>query len=66
MGFTGTDWEIYRQGKLGGGISFTEERLRELFEPSFDILELRPMREMPTDSGLFGKDFLWAALMRCR
>jgi len=45
-------------------LSFTEERLRVLFTPSFDIIELRPMRDMAPESGLFGQKFLWAALMR--
>lgn len=61
-----SDWEVYRQGTLRGGLGYTEERLRAIFEDSFEILELRQMREMDADGPHFGKAFLWAALMRPR
>ncbi len=66
MGHTGSEWDVYRTGKLGGGLSFSAELLRALFEPCFEFLELRPMREMNSESGLFGKDFLWVALLHLR
>lgn len=66
MGYAGPEQELYRDGSLHGGLSFTEKLLRALFTPAFEMLELRPMRVMAADSGLFGQEFLWTALMRKR
>ncbi|MFC1716509.1 class I SAM-dependent methyltransferase [Candidatus Poribacteria bacterium] len=65
-GFGLSDWEVYRQRRLGGGLGYSEERLWRTFERQFEILEFRRMKEMESDSGLFGKAFLWAILMRQR
>lgn len=61
-----SDWEVYRQRKLGGGLGYSAERLRKLFERQFEILELRKMKEMGSNSPLFGEAFFWAILMRQR
>jgi SAM-dependent methyltransferase len=61
-----SDWEVYRRRTLGGGLGYSEGRLRRIFEGQFEILELRRMKEMDTGSGLFGKAFLWTMLMRPR
>jgi cyclopropane fatty-acyl-phospholipid synthase-like methyltransferase len=58
-----SDWDVYRKHTLGGGIGYSEERLRGIFQGKFEILEFRRMKEMDPDSGLFGKAFLWAILM---
>lgn len=59
-----TDWQVYDRRSMGGGLGYTEDRLRSIFSPHFDILEIRQMREMDPSSRLFGKDFLWTLLLR--
>lgn len=61
-----SDWEVYRQRKLGGGLGYSAEQLRRIFEGSFEILEFRRMKEMAPSSGLYGKTFLWAMLTQPR
>ena len=60
-----SDWEVYRHRKLGGGLGYSQEQLQKIFQHQFEILKLRKMREMDSDSGLFGEAFLWAILMKC-
>ncbi|MET4655094.1 cyclopropane fatty-acyl-phospholipid synthase-like methyltransferase [Exiguobacterium sp. PvP048] len=44
-----TDWEVYRQRSLNGGLGFTEEKLRSIFD-TFEVLDIRLMQEAaPTD-----------------
>jgi len=58
-----TDWEVYRQRSLNGGLGFTEEKLRSIFD-TFEVLDIRLMQEAaPTDS-VFGLSGLWTALFR--
>lgn len=59
-----TDWQVYDRRSMGGGLGYTEERLRAIFERRFDILEIRQMKEMDSSCRLFGKDFLWTLLMQ--
>ena len=59
-----SDREAYEGQSTHGGFSFTEEDLRQIFALRFEILSLRRMRELPEDSGLFGKSFLWAGIFR--
>jgi cyclopropane fatty-acyl-phospholipid synthase-like methyltransferase len=61
-----SDKEAYERRSLGGGLGFSEEQLRGLFERDFEMLELRRMRNLPPESGLYGEEFLWAALMRMK
>jgi SAM-dependent methyltransferase len=60
-----TDEEVYQRGSIGGGLGFTEDRLREIWGSgplTIDIL--RQMRELPFGAGSFGKSFLWVLLAR--
>jgi SAM-dependent methyltransferase len=57
------DAELYRTGDLGGGLSYPADALRSIFG-HLEEIELRPMRDQPTDSQRFGEPFLWAALFR--
>jgi SAM-dependent methyltransferase len=59
-----TDWQVYDRRSMGGGLGYTQERLRTLFEPRFDIVEIRQMKEMDPSCRLFGKAFLWTLLLR--
>lgn len=57
-----SDDEVYERGSLGWGLGYDEERLRQLWEPAFEIRAFRQMRNQPEGAGLFGKDFLWTML----
>ncbi len=63
MGSELPDEELYRAGSLQGGLAFTAEEVRWMFADLTEI-ELRPIREQPDDSPLFGVPFLLTALFR--
>ncbi|MFB4424370.1 class I SAM-dependent methyltransferase [Streptomyces sp. QL37] len=63
MGSELPDSELYGPGGLQGGLAFTPESLRWIFE-GMEEVELRRMRDEPAGSPCFGEDFLWAALFR--
>lgn len=58
-----TDQQVYERRSLGGGLGYSEDRLRELWgrEP-FAVLELRQMLDAGGGAAGFGADFLWAML----
>ncbi|KZZ84712.1 class I SAM-dependent methyltransferase [Bacillus sp. SJS] len=58
-----TDWEVYRQKSLMGGLGFTEEKLRTIFK-DFEVVEMRRMRQIPQSAEVFGVSGLWSALFR--
>ena len=58
-----TDYTVYRDCSMHGGMAYSEEKLRVILEDFFEILTFREMREI-TDEELFGKDFLWTVLMK--
>jgi SAM-dependent methyltransferase len=58
-----SDEQAEAQGSIGGGLGYTAERLRELWDtPPFAVLELEQMPQLPHESPMFGADFLWALL----
>jgi len=61
-----TDLQVYEQRSLGGGLGYTEPELRAIFEPGFHIAKIRRMKETPPEQNMFGKDFLWAAILNKR
>ncbi|MDN5383025.1 MULTISPECIES: class I SAM-dependent methyltransferase [Streptomyces] len=63
MGCELSDAELYRDGRLHGGLAYTPESLRRIFADLTEV-ELRRMREEPEESAYFGKAFLWAGLFR--
>lgn len=63
MGSETSDDDLYREGRLGGGLAYGAADLRGIFEWLSEV-ELRRMRDMPPDSELFGEPFLWAGLFR--
>jgi SAM-dependent methyltransferase len=54
-----TDAEVYERRSLGGGLGYTEERLREIWSRGLRIRELRAMNAQEPASELFGESFLW-------
>ncbi|CAM3589219.1 Methyltransferase [Paenibacillus lactis] len=65
MGAEMSDWDVYRERSLKGGLGYTEEKLRDIFK-SFESVEFRRMRSMEQPGPLFGESFLWTALFRKR
>lgn len=58
-----TDWEVYRQRSLNGGLGFTSEKLQSIFS-DFEVIEMREMKEMNSEETVFGVSGLWTALFR--
>ncbi|HVE57731.1 MAG TPA: class I SAM-dependent methyltransferase [Pyrinomonadaceae bacterium] len=58
-----SDREVYEKRSMGGGLSFSEESLNKIFSKQFQNIRIRKMKELPENSGLFGKDFLWTIRM---
>ncbi|MBE4909939.1 methyltransferase domain-containing protein [Bacillus luteolus] len=61
-----SDWDIYNERSLKGGIGYTEERLKEIFNEDFNIIDFRRMNKMLQSDELFGEDFLWTSLMQIK
>jgi SAM-dependent methyltransferase len=58
-----TDQEVYERASLGGGLGYSEENLRTLWDtPPFTLRVLRPVAKTDPQSPWFGEDFLWALL----
>lgn len=60
-----TDWDVYRQRSLQGGLGFTEDKLRSIFD-TFDVLEIRLMQEAAPTDPVFGLSGLWTVLFQKR
>lgn len=58
-----SDWEVYRSRSLNGGLGFTEEKLRTIFQ-DFEEVEIRKMKDAREDEEVFGVPALWTALFR--
>lgn len=63
MGSELPDAAFYRDARLHGGVAYTAEALRRMFHDLTEV-ELRHMRQEPSESPLFGESFLWTALFR--
>lgn len=58
-----TDREVYERRSLGGGLGYSEDRLRALWDrPPFSLRVLRQMRKTGGEDRHFGEDFLWVLL----
>ena len=58
-----SDYDVYRDKSMLGGLGFSEYKLKTILEPYFEIIEFREMIES-VDENIFGKSFLWAVLMK--
>lgn len=58
-----SDYDVYRDFSMHGGMGFSEEKLRRILSPFFQIKELRKMKESD-DPAIFGKSFLWVIWMK--
>ncbi|MFT7868791.1 MULTISPECIES: class I SAM-dependent methyltransferase [Amycolatopsis] len=57
------DSDLYRDGKLYGGLAYTPQELRWIFSELTEV-EIRPMRDQPADAPCYGRPFLLTALLR--
>jgi cyclopropane fatty-acyl-phospholipid synthase-like methyltransferase len=58
-----TDQQVYERASLGGGLGYSENRLRALWDRApFRLRELRQMRKTDGQEPCFGEDFLWVLL----
>jgi len=58
-----TDQQVYEERSLRGGLGYTEDRLRALWdEGSFSVRTLRRMTKTESGAPAFGEDFLWTLL----
>jgi hypothetical protein len=57
-----SDEEVYERGSMGGGLGYTEERLREIWSAGLEVRLVRQMNKPDAGSALFGESFLWALL----
>ncbi len=58
-----SDYEVYIERNMKGGIAYSEERLNIILRPFFDIIKFRKMKAI-TDGTAFGVDINWALLMQ--
>lgn len=58
-----SDYDVYRDKSMNGGLGFSEYKLKAILEPYFEIIELRKMVESE-DENIFGKSFLWTVLAK--
>jgi cyclopropane fatty-acyl-phospholipid synthase-like methyltransferase len=58
-----TDYDVYRERSLKGGLGFTEEKLRRIFA-DFQVIEIRKMRNVEEQEHVFGVTGLWAGLFK--
>lgn len=57
------DRQVYERGSLGGGLGYSEDRLRALWNRApFSVRVLRQMNKASKPDAAFGEDFLWALL----
>jgi SAM-dependent methyltransferase len=60
-----TDQQVYERASLGGGLGYTEDRLRALWDrPPFSLQVLRQMKKTDRTGPCFGGDFLWTLLAK--
>jgi SAM-dependent methyltransferase len=58
-----TDQQVYERASLGGGLGYSAERLRSLWDqPPFSVCTLRQMAKQDDRGPYYGQDSLWALL----
>lgn len=58
-----SDWEVYRQRSLKGGLGYTPEKLETIFK-DFQVIEIRKMKDIEQPNECFGSSGLWTALFQ--
>ncbi|MFC7681772.1 class I SAM-dependent methyltransferase [Paenibacillus sp. GCM10028914] len=58
-----SDWDVYEEGTMNGGLAFSEEKIKYILEPYFECIEFRAVEQQANEE-VFGVPFLWASLWR--
>lgn len=58
-----SDWEVYQQRSLQGGLGYTQEKLQVIFN-DFQAIEIRPMKSIQQPSTIFGLDGFIVGIFR--
>ncbi len=58
-----SDWEVYRQGSLQGGLGYTKEKLQMIFKDLQEV-EIRAMQPIAQPSAMFGLDGFIVGIFR--
>jgi cyclopropane fatty-acyl-phospholipid synthase-like methyltransferase len=58
-----TDWDVYRQKSLHGGLGFTEDKLLHIFQ-DFEAIGIRKMNAVDPEDQQFGVKGLWTAIFK--
>lgn len=58
-----SDYDVYKDLSMHGGLGFSEYKLKKILEKYFEIVEFREMRELENGK-VYGKSFLWTVLMK--
>jgi SAM-dependent methyltransferase len=61
-----SDEEVYERSSMGGGLGYSEARLRKIWSESLHVDSVRRMVDQGSDSGMFGKSYLWVLFARKR
>jgi SAM-dependent methyltransferase len=62
-----TDEQVYQRASVGGGLGYSEDALRALWDHApFRVRELRQMHKTDGKDQCFGQGFLWVLLARRR
>lgn len=56
------DWEFYKQ-KFNAGVTFSKERIIDLFEPNFDVIEIRKYKNLVPNT-IQGLQFMWVCMFK--
>ncbi|MFT8352035.1 class I SAM-dependent methyltransferase [Clostridium saccharoperbutylacetonicum] len=58
-----SDYDVYKDNSMHGGMGFSDYKLKIILESYFEIVEFREMIESDNEE-VFGKSSLWSVLMR--
>ncbi|WP_064092303.1 class I SAM-dependent methyltransferase [Rossellomorea aquimaris] len=62
-GTTQSDWDVYRNWSMKGGMAYSKEKLEKIFQ-DFELIEMRRMNHSSDPNQEFGLSFLWACLFQ--
>ncbi|WP_459476917.1 class I SAM-dependent methyltransferase [Clostridium saccharoperbutylacetonicum] len=58
-----SDYDVYKDNSMHGGMGFSDYKLKTILESYFEIVEFREMIESDNEE-VFGKSSFWSVLMR--
>ncbi len=58
-----SDYDVYRDYSMHGGLGFSEYKIKKILENYFQVVDFRQMKESDNPY-VFGKNFMWVILMK--